>query len=111
MDRMINNKLDHYDRDTEIAITMARSDMARDDAEKIVNLVRAFRAAHKGNGHVATIRACIMIGKILRAYGARAEAKDKNFVRTCMDVLDPPHSNGNGSVRKKVARLAARFAG
>ena len=108
---MINIKLGHYDRKTEIAITIAKAGVAKGDAEKIVDLVRAFRAKSEGDGHVATVRACIMIGKILKAYGARARASDKSFVGTCVDVLDSPDSNGNGSIQKKVAKLAMQFAG
>ena len=111
MDRIINIKLGHYDRETEIAITMGKAGVARADAETIVDLVRAFRAEGEENGHAATVRACIMIGKILKAYEARATASDKSFVRTCADVLDSPNSNGNGNIREKVTRLAAQFAG
>src|SRR3990172_2420780 len=42
-DRMVTIDLDHFDRETEVAITEARSGLCRDDAVKIVNLVRAFR--------------------------------------------------------------------
>ena len=110
MDRIINIKLGHYDRETEIAVTMGKAGVARDDAEKIVDLVRAFRAESNGEGHAATVRACIMIGRILKAYEARATASDKSFVRTCVDVLDSPDSNGDGSIQEKVAQLAAQFA-
>ena len=111
MDRIINIKLGHYDRETEVAITMAKSGVERHDAERIVDLVRAFRAQTETDGHAATVRACIMIGKILRAYGTRPRETDKSFVRTCVDVLDSPRSNGNGNVQKKVTQLAAQFAG
>ena len=110
-DRMINIKLGHYDRETEITITVAKSGVAKRDAKRIVDLVRAFRADSDGNGHAPSVRASIMIGKILKAYGARANARDKSFVRTCVDVLDPPHSNGDGAIQEKVTQLAAQFAG
>ena len=110
-DRMINIKLGHYDRETEIAITVARSGLAKADAEKVVDLVRAYRAECDGNGRAPSVRASIMVAKILQAYGARASAADANFVRTCVDVLGSPDSNGHGRVEQKVAELAARLAG
>lgn len=111
MDRMINIKLGQYDRDTEIAITVAKSGVAKADAEKIVDLVRAFRAEHQQNGHAPTIRAGIMIGKVLKAYGIHAKASDKNFIRTCVDVLDSPETNGDGRIQKIVGQLAKQYAG
>ena len=110
MDRMINIKLGHYDRETEVAITMAKAGVGKRDAGRIVDLVRAFRAGRKADGHAATVRACIMIGKILKAYGARPNASDKSFVHTCVDVLDSPNSNGNGRTQKRVAQLMAKLA-
>jgi len=109
-DRMINIRLDHYNRETEVAITMAKSGVARDDAEKIVDLVRAYRARCEGDGRAPSVRSCIMIARILKAYDARANAADKSFVRTCVDVLSSPDLAGNGSIQEKVAQLAAQFA-
>jgi len=110
-DRMINIRLGHYDRETEVAITMARSGLARGDAEKVVDLVRAYRGGCEGNGRAPSVRASIMIARILSTYGASANAADPNFVRTCVDVLGSRHSGGDGDIEEKVAQLAAQFAG
>ncbi|NQT54343.1 hypothetical protein HQ576_19960 [bacterium] len=108
-DRIINIKLGHYDRETEVAITTARSGLAREEAEKVVDLVRAYRTECNGNGRAPSIRASIMIAKILSVYGA--SAGDPRFVRTCVDVLDSPDPNSNGDIEGKVAQLVAQFAG
>ena len=110
-DRMITIKLGHYDRETEVAITTARSGLAKADVEKVVDLVRAYRAECNGNGRAPSVRASIMIAKILSTYGACASAEDTNFIRTCVDVLGSPVSNGSDKIEERVAHLAAQFAG
>jgi len=89
---MITIKLDHYDRETEVAITSAKTGISRPEAEKIVDIVRGFREIgnHSSN---ATIRACIMIAKLLKAWGARAIINDTNFVGVTLDVLDSDLTN------------------
>lgn len=87
LDRMITIELGHYDRETEIGITSARAGVAPESAETIVDLVRKFR----GLGGVATcrpsIRACIMIGKVVRLRGGTIHPDDPVFQETCVDVL------------------------
>lgn len=70
MDRLVTIHLDHYDRDTEIQITMAKSGIARGDAETIVDIVRELRGVGVNN-HQPTVRACITIAEILARRGAR----------------------------------------
>ena len=82
-DRMITIKLDHYDRETEIAITCAKSEILRPYAERIVDMVRDIRR----DGKVPTIRSCIMIAKVLKQTNARPSVKDKTFIQTCFDIL------------------------
>lgn len=86
MDRMITIKLDHPDRDTEVAIVAAKAGISQGDAVKIVDLVREIRGAgeYKRN---ATIRAGIAIGRILEKRGGNAQADDQFFQRLCYDVL------------------------
>lgn len=85
-DRMITIRLGHYDRETEIAITQAKAGISPSHAERIVNIVRDLRKA-KIDGLNPTIRACIMVGKVLKACEAQPSAQDKNFVQTYLDVL------------------------
>jgi len=91
-DRMITLKLSHYDRDTEVAITTAKSDITASDAEKIVDLIRALRGQSK-NGSIPTIRAAIMIGKVMKLSGSKAVSSDKSFVQSCVDILDSEVEN------------------
>jgi len=42
-DRMVTMDLDHFDEETEIAITAAKSGMSRAEAAKVVSIVRALR--------------------------------------------------------------------
>ncbi|MFZ6016270.1 MAG: gas vesicle protein GvpN [Nitrospirota bacterium] len=86
-DRMITIKLSHYDRDTEIAITTAKADISRSDAEKVVDIIRALRDQDK-NRAIPTIRAAIMIGRVMRLSGSSASSSDEGFVQTCLDILD-----------------------
>ena len=86
-DRMITLKLTHYDRDTEVDITTAKADIPRSDAEKIVDVIRALRGEDE-NSAVPTIRAAIMIGKVMNLSDSRADSSDQGFVKSCLDILD-----------------------
>lgn len=85
-DRMITMNLGHYDRDTEIKICEVRSGVSHQDAEKIVDIVRSFRETRKDKNS-PTIRAAVMIGKVLKLCKAKAKAFDQSFERACFDVL------------------------
>jgi len=86
MDRLITIPLGHYDRDTEVRITMAKSGIARADAETIVDVVRELRGVGVNN-HRPTIRACITIARILAHKNGRARWNDPVFQWVCRDVL------------------------
>jgi gas vesicle protein GvpN len=87
MDRLITIQLEHYDRETEIQITVARSGVGRSDAEIIVDLVRELRRLGVNNSR-PTIRACIAIARILALRGGHAQQEDPIFQWTCRDVLN-----------------------
>jgi nitric oxide reductase NorQ protein len=82
-DRMITIKLGHYDRETEIAITCAKSGISRPQAEKIVDIVRGVRK----DGKTPTVRSCIMLAKALKQGDGELSAKDGSFVEACLDIL------------------------
>lgn len=85
-DRMIMIHLSHYDEQTEVAITVARSGVAKEDAQRIVRLIRAVR--EKGLSKTTpTIRACVIIGKVARIRKARIDRRDPIFREICQDVL------------------------
>jgi gas vesicle protein GvpN len=95
MDRLITIQLEHYDRATEIEITLARSGIGRPDAEIIVDLVRGLRRVGVNNSR-PTIRACVAIARVLALRGLHAVREDPTFQWVCRDVL--------GSETAKVTR-------
>ena len=86
VDRLITINLGHFDRETEIQITQAKSGLPRADAERIVDIVRELRGVGVNN-HRPTIRACIAIAKILAHRHSRAQIEDPTFWWVCCDVL------------------------
>ena len=87
MDRLITIQLEHYDRETEISITRARSGIGQEDAETIVDVVRALRALGPGK-HRPTIRSCIAIARVVVHQGSRASGDDPAFTSVCQDILN-----------------------
>ena len=86
-DRFITINLDHFDRETEIQITMVKSGLSRADAETIVDIVRELRGFGVNN-HRPTIRACIAIAMILAHREGHARENDTVFQWICHDVLN-----------------------
>jgi nitric oxide reductase NorQ protein len=86
LDRLITINLEHYDRETEILIAMAKSGIGRGDAEIIVDIVRELRGIGVNN-HRPTIRACIAIAKVLALRDGCARWGDPVFKWVCQDVL------------------------
>jgi gas vesicle protein GvpN len=87
MDRLITIKVDHYDRETEIQITLSKSGVPRSDAETIVDIIRGLRVVGVNN-HRPTIRSGIAIARIMRHLGAHARANDAAFRGVCRDILN-----------------------
>src|SRR4029453_6715647 len=92
LDRMITIELDYCDRDTEIAITRARAGIDEPAARMIVDLVRRIRADHRSTER-PTLRASIMIGRIMRQLGRAVSLEDPVFLDVCLDVLHPGPMN------------------
>jgi len=115
-DRMITIKLGHYDRQTEIAITIAKSGVDEETAARVVDIVRGFREDHEStkdaNGTCPTVRASIMIAAVLKAYNAEASPDNEDFVSLCHDVLDSSRwdSQPSRAVKVKVTDLIRKFA-
>jgi gas vesicle protein GvpN len=85
-DRMITLDLESFDRDTEIAIVVARSGLKPRDAGRIVDTVRDFRAS-RSYAHRPTLRASIMIARIVGEMKLRVASDEPRFVQLCLDVL------------------------
>ena len=94
LDRMITLHLDHYDRDTEIAITVSKSGIDSDRAERVVDLVRLCRSEGP-DPHYPTLRASIALARVLAARGGEASRGNRFFLWACQDILSPAALKGN----------------
>ncbi|MBI4671555.1 MAG: gas vesicle protein GvpN [Chloroflexi bacterium] len=99
LDRMITIELGDFDRETEVEITASRTGLARADAERIVNLVRAFRETGEYE-HRPSIRKSLMVAKLLHATHARAIHTDPMVRQVFLDVLDAGRAEPNTSPAK-----------
>lgn len=100
-DRMVTIDLDHFDEETEVAITAAKSKLPVQEARKIVAIVRDLRQSGECE-FSPTVRGCTMVATIARIAGARVSSQDARFREICLDVLaSEPSRVGN---RKTLAR-------
>jgi gas vesicle protein GvpN len=114
MDRLITLNLGNFDRETEIQIALAKSNVARADAEIIVDIVRELRGTGVNN-HRPTIRATIVIAKILVHRRAHARLDDPVFQWVCRDVLATETAkvtrDGESLMPHKIDEAIARVCG
>jgi gas vesicle protein GvpN len=114
MDRLITLNLGNFDRETEIQIGMAKSGLPRGDAEVIVDIVRELRGTGVNN-HRPTIRATIVIARILAHRQARARLDDPVFQWVCHDVLTTETAkvtrDGQSLMPDKIDESMARICG
>jgi len=86
LDRMITFDLDTLSATTETGIVAARSGLALREAGRIVSLVRALRR-RAAFGLPPSIRATVMIARLVRAQGLAVDRDDPRFLQICIDVL------------------------
>jgi nitric oxide reductase NorQ protein len=114
LDRLITIRLDHYDRETEIQIAMAKSGLPRPDAATIVDIVRELRGIGVNN-HRPTIRACIVIARVLALRGSTARYDDPVFRWVCRDVLSVDTAKvtrgGQSVMTQKVDEIIKKVCG
>lgn len=96
LDRMVTIELDFFDRETESAITAARAAVDARCATIVVDLVRAVRTVTTTQR--PTLRASIMIGRILRQLGGVSSASTPVFVDACLDVLRPSAASAGAAI-------------
>lgn len=92
MDRMVTIKLDYPDMETEVAIVHAKSGLSWAQSRSIVGIVREFRDIG-GDASRLTIRACLMLSRVVAARDGAVAADDMDFKELCLDVM-----NSNGRV-------------
>ncbi|MBU4466587.1 gas vesicle protein GvpN [Patescibacteria group bacterium] len=112
-DRMVTMDLRYFDKNTEIAITQAKSGLSQEDAEKIVNIVRALRDSGEYE-FAPTVRGSIMLAKSLQTNGGTVSASSRLFRQLAQDILasettrlgSQEHHN---KVKKIVRELIAQY--
>ena len=86
MDRLITIDVGHFDRETEIQISMAKSGMHRTEVEMLVDIIRELRTVGVNNSR-PTIRASIAMARILANLESKIRVDDQVFRSVCQDVL------------------------
>ena len=115
IDRMITIDLDGFDRETEVEIAANRSGLPLIEAACIVDIVRDFRASRE-YAQRPTLRASVMIARLVAAQGPRVAASDPRFLQVCLDVLASklkPDADGLPDPRQRdlLVRLIDHFSG
>ena len=104
-DRMITIDLDHFERETEIAITEGKSGLSHEDTAKIIDIVRGLRESGKCE-YSPTIRGPIMIGKTLKVRGGVVSKDNPTFRETVLEILTSETSRiGSRSHQAKVKEV------
>jgi len=112
LDRLVPIRMDDYDRETEVRITVAKSGISTEDAERIVDIVRYFRRLD-GYLHRPSVRAAIMIAKVTAYRNAQCDPDDPFFQRVCRDALgleEPRKDTGKKPFSDEVVREGIRKA-
>jgi len=112
-DRMVTLDLDHFDKETEIAITEAKSGLERSNAEKIVHVVRGLRESEVCE-FAPTVRGCIMVGRALMVQNGSAGTRSEAFRQLCLDILSSESTRVGSSaqtsrVKEVVNRLVDQY--
>jgi len=113
-DRMITMDLDHFDYETEVAITQAKSKLPKKDSEKIVNIVKGLRESGKCE-FAPTIRGCIMIAKTLKVQNITPAKSNGAFMQICQDILASETSRvgsktNQARVKEIVEKLVEKYS-
>jgi len=104
-DRMVTMDLDHFDYETELKITMAKSELLLQDTETIVKIVRGLRESGKTEFD-PTIRGSIMIAKTLATLNTTPTASREIFRKICQDILTSETSRiGSKTNQQKVKNI------
>jgi len=103
-DRMVTIDLDHFDYETELQITRAKSNLSLKDAEIIVKIVRGLRESGKTEFD-PTIRGSIMIAKTLATINSTPSKNNKMFRLICQDILTSETSRVGSKTNQEKVRL------
>jgi nitric oxide reductase NorQ protein len=103
-DRMVTMDLDHFDYETELKITMAKSNLSLEDTEKIVKVVRGLRESGKTEFD-PTVRGSIMIAKTLATLNSSPSKNSEMFRLICQDILTSETSRVGSKTNQEKVRL------
>jgi len=103
-DRMVTMDLDHFDFETELQITHAKSELSLSDTEKIVKIVRGLRETGKTEFD-PTIRGSIMIAKTLATINSTPSKENEMFRLICQDILTSETSRIGSKTNQEKVRL------
>ena len=108
-DRMVTIDVDHFDRRTEVAITQVKSGLPKEDAEKIVDLVRGLRKNNPCD-FPPTVRSCIILAKALGSSKGKVSASDSAFKGLAQDILVSQTTRSPwSSKRKEIEKLVGEL--
>jgi len=102
-DRMVTLDLDCFDEATEIAITQAKSSLDRENAERIVRIVRGLRESGMCE-FPPTVRGCIMVARAMSAHNGSSPVQNGVFRQLCMDVLASESSRVGSASQTSVVK-------
>ncbi|MFH1560624.1 MAG: gas vesicle protein GvpN [Chloroflexota bacterium] len=113
-DRMVTLDLEHFDEETEIGITQAKSEIERADAERIVRIVRSLRDSGVCE-FAPTVRGCIMVAKAVKVQDGTITAGNPQFRELCLDILASESSRVGSKaqtsrVKEVVGELIDRYS-
>jgi gas vesicle protein GvpN len=103
-DRMVTMDVDHFDYETELQITRAKSELSLEDAEKIVKIVRGLRESGKTEFD-PTVRGSIMIAKTLATINATPSKNNEMFRLICQDILTSETSRVGSKTNQEKVRV------
>ena len=104
-DRMITMDLDHFDKETEIAICKTKTGLSPVDSKKIINIIRGLRESAVCE-YAPTIRGPIMIGKTLKVRKGVVSKDNAIFKETALEILSSETSRiGSKTHQEKVKKV------
>ena len=103
-DRLVTMDLDHFDFETELLITRAKSELSLKDTEIIVKIVRGLRESGKTEFD-PTIRGSIMIAKTLATLKTTPSKSKDIFRKICQDILTSETSRIGSKTNQDKVRI------
>ncbi|RJX27457.1 MAG: gas vesicle protein GvpN [Dethiobacter sp.] len=101
LDRMITINLENFDRETEVSITVAKTGLSWEEAEKIVDLIAAVRNLAQGKMR-PTIRGSIMIGRVVKQNTIPIDPADQTFREICYDIIGMEFSEWGANMQTRI---------